>query len=74
VNKIIPMMKRSGEVTIRFSELLLDEGIFVQGIRPPTVPAGLCRLRCTVMATHSNHDLEWAVDRMTAIGRRLGVI
>lgn len=74
MTQIIPLMTRSAEVTMRFSELLLDEGIFVQGIRPPTVPAGLCRLRCTVMATHSNHDLEWAADRMTAIGRRLGVI
>lgn len=74
MTQIVPLMTGSAEVTMRFSELLLDEGIFVQGIRPPTVPAGLCRLRCTVMATHSNHDLEWAVDRMTAIGRRLGVI
>jgi 7-keto-8-aminopelargonate synthetase-like enzyme len=67
-------MTGSADVTMRFSEMLLEEGIFAQGIRPPTVPAGLCRLRCTVMSSHSSRDLEWAAERITDIGRRLGVI
>jgi 7-keto-8-aminopelargonate synthetase-like enzyme len=72
--QIIPIMTGGADVTMRFSELLLAEGVFAQGIRPPTVPAGLCRLRCTVMATHSFLDLEWAADRITAVGKSLGVI
>jgi len=59
---------------MRFSEQLLEQGIFVQGIRPPTVPAGACRLRCTVMATHAAEDLTWAAERIAAVARRLGVI
>jgi 7-keto-8-aminopelargonate synthetase-like enzyme len=72
--QIIPLITGSTETTMHFSEMLFAEGIFAQGIRPPTVPAGSCRLRCTVMSTHSSHDLEWAADRITAVGRRLGVI
>ena len=72
--QIIPIMTGSAETTMRFSELLLEEGLFAQGIRPPTVPAGACRLRCTVMSTHSSQDLEWAADRITCVGRRLEVI
>ena len=72
--QIIPVMTGHAETTMRFSELLLEEGIFAQGIRPPTVPAGACRLRCTVMATHTRKDLEWAGDRITSVGRLLGVI
>lgn len=72
--QIIPIMTGDADVTMRFSEMLLDEGIFAQGIRPPTVPAGLCRLRCTVMSTHSHPGLEWAAGRITAVGRRLEVI
>ena len=72
--QIIPLMTADTEVTMRFSEQLLEQGIFAQGIRPPTVPAGACRLRCTVMATHTEEDLAWAAQGITNVGRRLGVV
>lgn len=72
--QIIPIITGTAETTMRFSEQLLAEGIFAQGIRPPTVPAGMCRLRCTVMATHSHQDLKWAADRIASVGKCLGVI
>ncbi|MBK5275216.1 MAG: 8-amino-7-oxononanoate synthase [Desulfuromonadales bacterium] len=72
--QIIPVLTDQAETTMRFSGMLLEEGIFAQGIRPPTVPAGACRLRCTVMATHSRQDLEWAADRIATVGKVLGVI
>ncbi len=73
-SQIIPLFVGEAGPTMEFSRLLLAEGIFVQGIRPPTVPAGSCRLRCTVMATHTNEDLTWAAEVMAKIGKRLGVI
>ncbi len=72
--QIVPILTGGAEETMDFSRQLLEEGVFVQGIRPPTVPAGACRLRCTVMATHSTQDLTWAAERITHIGRRLGVV
>lgn len=72
--QIVPIMSGAADTTMRFSEQLLDEGVFVQGIRPPTVPAGACRLRCTVMATHTAADLAWAVERISAVARRLEII
>ncbi len=72
--QIVPLITGSSETTMRFSEALMDEGIFAQGIRPPTVPVGSGRIRFTVMATHSPDDLEWAVARIKNIGVRLGVI
>jgi 7-keto-8-aminopelargonate synthetase-like enzyme len=74
VTQIIPVLTGDAERTMRFSEMLLEEGILLQGIRPPTVPAGACRLRCTVMAGHSRQDLEWAAERIAATARRLGVL
>lgn len=72
--QIIPVLTVQAETTMRFSEMLLEEGVFAQGIRPPTVPAGACRLRCTAMATHTRQDMERAAERITSVGKRLGVI
>lgn len=72
--QIVPVFVGGAEEVMEFSRLLLEEGVFVQGIRPPTVPAGSCRLRCTVMATHAEEELERAVAAIAAAGKRLGVI
>ena len=72
--QIVPIMTGSVEKTMAFSEKLLEEGIFLQGIRPPTVPAGACRLRSTIMATHTLEDLTMAVEKISTVGRSLGVI
>lgn len=74
VTPIIPLVVGNAEVTTQFSARLLDEGIFVQGIRPPTVPRGTSRLRCTVMATHTEQQIESAVSSIAKIGKELGVI
>jgi glycine C-acetyltransferase len=72
--QIVPILVGPAEVTMQFSRELLEQGIFVQGIRPPTVPAGSCRLRCTIMATHEPEDLESAARTIREVGGRLGVI
>jgi 8-amino-7-oxononanoate synthase len=55
---IIPLIVGDDCLTMSISEKLLAEGIFVQGIRPPTVPPGTSRLRATIMATHSIKHLK----------------
>jgi glycine C-acetyltransferase/8-amino-7-oxononanoate synthase len=57
---IVPIITGAPEPTMAASEKLLAEGYFVQGIRPPTVPAGSCRLRATLMADHQPADLDGA--------------
>lgn len=72
--QIIPLLTGDAEVTMKFSQILFESGLFVQGIRPPTVPTGKCRLRFTVTASHSPDDLEAAAAVVSSVGRKLGVI
>lgn len=72
--QIVPILVGSAVTTMQFSEALLAEGLFAQGIRPPTVPAGTSRLRFTLMATHSAANLTGAVELIRLVGRRLGVV
>ena len=72
--QIVPLFVGDAGQTMTFSRLLLEQGIFVQGIRPPTVPTGTCRLRCTLMATHARADLEQAVATIIEVGESLGVV
>ena len=58
---ILPVVIGEADRTMRISEQLLAQGVFVQGIRPPTVPAGTARLRVTVMSTHTAPDLAFAL-------------
>jgi 7-keto-8-aminopelargonate synthetase-like enzyme len=66
---IIPVMIGGADDTMQLSEALLARGVFAHGIRPPTVPPGTARIRATVMATHSDADIETAVAAFTAGSR-----
>ena len=55
---IIPIVVKDSAKALQASRRLLEQGIFVQAIRPPTVPVNTARLRVTVMATHTQEDLE----------------
>jgi len=72
--QIVPIFVGPAKATMEFSGELLEQGLFVQGIRPPTVPAGSCRLRCTIMATHEPAELEQAADTIRRVGKKLGVV
>lgn len=73
-SQIIPVMVGDQNVTMEFAKRLFQRGIFVQGIRPPTVPRGTSRLRCTVMAVHSDADIDRAAEALITVGRELGII
>ena len=71
---IISLLIGDANKAVQFSQQLMKEGIFIPAIRPPTVPLGSSRLRITVMATHTQEQLQMVVDKVSKIGRRMGVI
>ena len=71
--QIVPVEVGDAALTMELSERLLEQGVFAQGIRPPTVPEGSSRLRFTVMATHEVSELEGAARIAGATARELGL-
>jgi len=62
--QIIPIFIGDNQKAVDLSRQLLNDDIFIQAIRPPTVPAGSARLRVTIMATHKRKDLEHALQKI----------
>jgi glycine C-acetyltransferase/8-amino-7-oxononanoate synthase len=58
---ILPLIIGDAAKCMKFSEHLLERGVFAQGIRPPTVPPGTSRLRITLMATHTREHIDRAL-------------
>lgn len=55
---IVPILLGDSERSLRVAQHLLEDGILVQAIRPPTVPQGTARLRITVTAAMTPADIE----------------
>jgi 8-amino-7-oxononanoate synthase len=72
--QIVPVEVGDAGRTMAFCERLLQDGVFAQGIRPPSVPAGASRLRFTVMATHRSRELRRAARLAGAVARELGIL
>lgn len=65
--QIIPIAVGQAQRTMELSSRLLEKGVFIQGIRPPTVPEGTSRLRVSVTAAHSSEDLASALSAIMEV-------
>ena len=63
-SQILPVMLGDADRTLAAMHGLLERGVYVAAIRPPTVPPGTSRLRLSVMATHTKEQLEHAADAL----------
>jgi len=57
-SQIVPLMIGDPAAAVAVSDYLLERGILVPAIRPPTVPPNTCRLRVSVTARHSKDDVD----------------
>ena len=71
---IIPVMLYDAELSQRFADKLLEEGIYVIGFFYPVVPKGLARIRVQLSAAHESHHIDKAISAFTKVGKELGVI
>jgi glycine C-acetyltransferase len=71
---ITPVIVGDGALAMTLSDKLFDAGVFAQGIGFPTVPQGKARVRTIVTATHTEDELQFALDAFKRVGSELGII
>lgn len=71
---ITPVMLYEAPVASKFSQKLLEKGVFAQSIGFPTVPKGKARIRVMISAAHSKKDLDFGIKAFEEVGKKLKVI
>ena len=71
---IVPVLIGPLEKTFLFWRKLFDAGVFTNPVVPPAVPQSECRLRTSLMATHTDDQVDFALEAFQKIGRELGVV
>ena len=68
---IVPIILGETAFAIRFSERLLEEGVFVTGFGFPVVPEGTARVRVQMSAAIEPEHVEQALAAFEKVGREL---
>jgi len=71
---ITPVMLGDEELSIKFSSMLLENGVFATPIKFPMVAKGAARIRVMPSASHSKKDLDFGIKVFKKVGKELGVI
>ena len=71
---IIPLFIRDDIKALKLTQLLLAEGVFVNPVVSPAVPKEDSLIRFSLMATHTNEQVDIAVEKITKVSKMLGII
>jgi 8-amino-7-oxononanoate synthase len=74
VTPIMPIHIGDDVRTMTFWSALYAAGIFTNAFVPPGVPPGRSLIRTAVMATHTDADMDEALDKFEKVGRKCGII
>ena len=70
---ILPIILNDPQLALHISQTLVDHGVYVPAIRPPTVPKGTSRLRVTVTSEHTSDQLEIALNAFNKIREKFKI-
>ena len=74
VSPIIPIFVGDTPRTILAWKTLFDAGVFVNPVLAPAVPAGQEILRTSYMASHTDEQIDRALEIYRKVGKQLGLI
>lgn len=70
---IIPVYIRDNDKTFLITNILSNNGIFVNPVVSPAVPSDSSLIRFSLMATHTFDQIEEAVDKLSAAAKQVQV-
>ena len=69
--QIQPLIVGDNRLAMQYAAELVERGIWVPAIRPPTVPVGTSRLRISLSAAHSGAQVDTLIDALRSLQRKV---
>ncbi len=71
---IIPVVIGDDLLVFKMCHRLQEEGVFINPVVSPAVNPGQAVIRFSVMSTHEDSHIDFALEKMALVGKELGVI
>jgi 8-amino-7-oxononanoate synthase len=71
---ILPVYVRDLMAAFQCCKRLQEEGVFVNPVVSPGVAPGQELIRLSLMATHTDQQIDFALDKLSKVGKELGLI
>ncbi len=71
---ILPVYCRSLMLAFQFCKRLQQEGVFVNPVVSPAVAPGHELIRISLMATHTERQIDFALEKLGKVGKELGLV
>lgn len=71
---IIPILVGENDKALLFSRLVVEKGLLIKAIRPPTVPSGTARVRLSITLSMSDESLKRAAQLIVTSAKEAGVL
>ena len=71
---IMPLYVRDNDKTFLITKMLFEEGIFVNPVVSPGVAPGDTLIRFSLMATHTTQQINFAIDSITKVFKKLDLL
>jgi 8-amino-7-oxononanoate synthase len=71
---LVPVHMGTEKTTIAFWHNLLEHGVYTNVVLPPAVRKDECLLRASCSATHTDADIDAALEIFAEVGQQMGVL
>jgi 7-keto-8-aminopelargonate synthetase-like enzyme len=71
---IIPVVIGDATSTFKFWRGLFDNGVYANCVVAPAVPPNSCRIRTSLIATHTRPQLDRVIEVFAKVGKEFGIL
>lgn len=71
---IIPLFIRDDIKALQLTQMLMADGVFVNPVVSPAVPKEDCLIRYSLMATHTQEQVEISIEKISKAAKTLGIL